>query len=280
MNYRHAFHAGNHTEIFKHGVLILLLEHFLKKPEPFMVLDTHAGIGVYDLQAEEAERTLEKRDGIERVFDRQIVTLLTYEAMVRSVNADNMDGRLRYYPGSPEIIRRMLRAEDRLVACERHPLDFELLRQRYGQTRGVRAENRDGYEAVKALLPPAQRRGFVFIDPPFEERNEAERMVTALADGMRRFAHGTFCLWYPLKDRKIGDYLEKAVVRGAYPKALRLELLPYEPDGLRLAGSGIIVVNAPWQFDAKSRALCREILPYLGDGKGSFSLSVLTGEKP
>lgn len=280
MNYRHAFHAGNHTEVFKHGVLILLLEHFLKKPQPFMILDTHAGIGIYDLEAQEAERTLEKRDGIERVFCRNIAALATYQAMVQSVNVDQPDGRPRYYPGSPEIIRRMLRPGDTLFACERHPADFEILRARYARTRSVRVENRDGYEAVKALLPPAARRGLVFIDPPFEGRDEAARMITALGDGMRRFANGVFCLWYPVKDTTIGDMLAKAVVQAAYPKALRLECLPYEVDGERLAGSGIILVNQPFQFQDKAKALVRDILPHLGDGKGHFSLDVLTSEKP
>lgn len=274
MNYRHAYHAGNHTEVFKHAVLIFLLEHLLQKEKPFMVLDTHAGIGVYDLETEEALRTGEKTEGVERILPGGIPSCPRYAELVRSLN----DERLRYYPGSPEIVRRTLRPGDRLVACELHGEDFLALQARYSRDRAVAVQNRSGYEAVKALLPPPERRGLVFIDPPYERKDEAQALGRALSHGMRRWATGIYCLWYPVKDRLIGDFLAGQVVAAGYPKALRIELLPYRYDGIRLAGSGIIICNTPWRLAERAEQLCSELASRLGEGEGSWSVEWLNNE--
>ncbi|HLY78223.1 MAG TPA: 23S rRNA (adenine(2030)-N(6))-methyltransferase RlmJ [Caulobacteraceae bacterium] len=271
MNYRHAFHAGNHADVFKHAALGLVLEWLLQKPAPFAVLDTHAGIGVYDLGAGEAQRTLEYEAGVSKVFGAGLASAPGYSSLLREMNPE----ALATYPGSPEIVRRMLRAEDRLIACELHPADVETLRSRYRSDGRVSVHHRDGYEAIGALLPPKARRGLVLIDPPFEQPGEAERLAAALAVGLRKWPNGTFMAWYPIVDGLAGAALARAAVAGGFPKALRAEFAPYPRDGVSLAGGGLLIANAPWRLDERLTALCQELAGRLGDG-GGWSVDWLT----
>ena len=272
MNYRHAFHAGNHTEVFKHAALILVLEHLLQKPQPFVVLDTHAGIGLYDLRSQEAQKTREYEQGVARVFGRETTSLRPYVDLIGSLNPTG----LAAYPGSPEIVRRFLREHDRLVACELHPVDVEALKRRYRDDRRISVHHRDGYEAIRALLPPPERRGLVFVDPPFEQTDEASRLAGALTAGLGKWRHGIFLAWYPVKDRRIADALADAAVSAGFPKALRAELLAYPRDDLTLAGGGVLVCNAPWRLDEKLAVLCRELSGLLGDGHATWMVEQLT----
>lgn len=264
MNYRHAFHAGNHVDVFKHAALSFVLEWLLQKPAPFTVLDTHAGVGVYDLTTGEAQRTREYEAGVGRVFGPGLASAPAYSALLREMNPDG----LASYPGSPEIVRRMLRAEDRLIACELHPDDAEALRTRYRGDGRVSVHRRDGYEAIGALLPPKERRGLVLIDPPFEQADEGERLAAALGAGLRKWQNGTFMAWYPVKDGLIGAALARAAAAGGFPKTLRAEFSPYPRDGVSLSGGGLMIVNAPWRLDERLTALCQELSGRLGDGGG------------
>lgn len=273
MNYRHAFHAGNHTEVFKHAALTIVLERLAQKPQPLMVLDTHAGLGTYDLTSEESSRTGEKAAGVERVFRRKLASAPRYADLLAEMNGDSVTT----YPGSPEIIRRMLRQDDRLVACELHPEDGLRLQSRYESDRKVSVQLRNGYEAIKALLPPQERRGLVFIDPPFEQRNEANQLANALRVGARKWATGVFFVWYPIKDSLIGDEIAAAAISAEFQKTLRVEFLPYERNGIQLAGSGIIICNTPWMVDESLRNLCLELMPLIGGPKGKWSVEWLTG---
>lgn len=272
MNYRHAFHAGNHADVFKHAALTLVLEWLLQKPAPFEVLDTHAGIGLYDLASESALRTREFEAGVGRVFEPGLASAPAYSALLHDLNPDG----LATYPGSPEIVRRMLRDEDRLIACELHPEDAEALKRRYRNDPRVSAHHRDGYEAVGALLPPKARRGLVLIDAPFERTDEGERLAQALAGGLRKWPNGTFMAWYPIKDGLVGAALARAAVAGGFPKTLRAEFSPYPRDNLSLAGGGLLIVNAPWRLDARLTALCQELSGRLGDGRGAWAVDWLT----
>jgi 23S rRNA (adenine2030-N6)-methyltransferase len=264
MNYRHAFHAGNHADVFKHAVLTFVLEWLALKPAPFAVLDTHAGIGVYDLTSGGAQRTREYEAGVGKVFEPGLASAPGYSALLRELNPDG----LTTYPGSPEIVRRVLRGEDRLIAAELHPDDAEVLRARYRDDSRIAVHHRDGYEAVGALLPPQERRGLVLIDPPFEEKDEGERLARALTAGLRRWPTGTFMAWYPIKDGLIGAALARAAVAGGFPKTLRAEFSPYPRDGVSLAGGGLLIVNAPWRLDERIAALCEELSGLLGGGDG------------
>jgi len=272
MNYRHAFHAGNHADVFKHAALTLVLEHLRQKPQPFAVLDTHAGVGAYDLGSQAALKTREHEAGVGLVFKAGLAAAPAYTDMLRVMNPDG----LAAYPGSPEIVRRLLRDHDRLIACELHPADVATLRARYRADPRVSVHHRDGYEAVGALLPPTERRGLVLIDPPFERADETERLIRALTTGLRRWPTGIFIAWYPVKDGAIRDALTAAAVSTPFPKTLRAEFLAYPQDGVGMAGGGLLICNAPWKLDETLSALCRELHPLLGEGRGSWSVDQLS----
>ena len=266
MNYRHAFHAGNHADVFKHVALVLVLERLLEKPQPFSVLDTHAGIGVYDLTSDPAQRNPEFQDGIARLMGRQLAAAPAYTRLVQAMNPDG----LKTYPGSPEIVRRLLRPDDRLIACELHPEDAETLKARYRSDRRIAVHHRDGYEATGALLPPTPRRGLVLIDPPFEKTDEAQRLARALDRGLKRWPTGIFMAWLPLKDPKVPDTVRAAAA--AFPKTLWADMLPYAPDEASLPGSALLIINPPWKLDEQLAALCQELVGVLGSGKGRWSV--------
>ncbi len=272
MNYRHAFHAGNHADVFKHAALVTVLEHLLAKPAPFAVLDTHAGVGVYGLDSDEALRTREFEAGVGRLAGADLPAARGYLALLADLNPHG----LAVYPGSPEIVRRHLREQDRLIACELHPADHAALKGRYRGDRRIAAHRRDGYEAVGALTPPAERRGLVLIDPPYEAPDEAERVVAALTAGLRRWRTGVFMAWYPIKDGAIGDMLAGAASVGAFPRTLRAELTPLPRNGTGMAGGGLIVVNAPWRLDEKLASLAERLAALLGDGMGTWSVGWVT----
>lgn len=247
MNYRHAYHAGNHADVLKHAVLLTLLQRLAAKPAPFAVLDTHAGIGRYDLAADQAARTGEWRDGIGRLLEAEPPELADYLAAVRHVAPA--------YPGSPEIARSMLRAQDRLLLCELHPEDAEMLKRHYGRDPRIAVHRRDGYEAIGALLPPKPigpqqiGRGLVLIDPPYERADEAEAVARGLHTLFARWPHAQIALWYPIKDRALSWRLHEAAFAAGYEKLLAIELTVMPEDGLRMAGSGILLGNAPFDFE-------------------------------
>ncbi|MGO7446279.1 23S rRNA (adenine(2030)-N(6))-methyltransferase RlmJ [Rhizobium ruizarguesonis] len=273
MNYRHAYHAGNHTEVFKHAALTMLLDYLRLKSKPFVVLDTHSGIGYYDLQSKEAQKTQEWEKGVGKIVDRPLTAAPTYIDLLKEMNPTG----LAIYPGSPEIISRSLRPGDRMVANELHPDDFDLLDIRYRRTHGVQVQNRDGYDAINALLPPPERRGLVFVDPPFERTDEAQAMCRALAKGLRKWKTGIFCLWYPFKTSLIGDSIAEFAAEEGFPDTLRAEFLAYPADELSLVGGGLIICNTPWKFDEKLKQLCAELKQTFK--KGSWKVSWITEPK-
>jgi 23S rRNA (adenine2030-N6)-methyltransferase len=267
VNYRHAYHAGSHTEVFKHAVLVLLLQHLRKKPGPFIVLDTHAGAGTYDLTADKAMKTGEALDGIGRVIDKDIPMAAAYLELVRSLNPAG----LRTYPGSPAIVQAFLRESDRLTACELREDDAALLRANFRDDRRASVHCRDGYEALVALLPPPIRRGLVFVDPPFERSDEFEQVAEGMNAGIERWPTGIFMAWYPIKDRS-GIQVLRARYRRNNPPTLCCELLRQPVDGLQLAGSGLVICNPPWKIEQKLAALCHDLLIALEARDGSFSV--------
>ena len=252
MNYRHAYHAGNFADVVKHAVLALLLERLAAKPAPFFVLDSHAGIGRYDLQSEPSLRTGEAGGGIGRLT----AGLAGAEAppelagYLAAVAALNPDGGARWYPGSPRLARTLMRPSDRLVLAEAHPEDARTLKREFAGDPQVQVHCRDGYEALKAFLPPAERRGLVLIDPPYEAADEAERLAHGLALAHRRWPGGVFALWYPIKERPWVWRLHEALAATGIRRQLLVELTIFpEDDWRRLNGCGMIVINPPWRLD-------------------------------
>lgn len=272
MNYRHAYHAGNFADVVKHAVLALVIEHMKLKPAPFRVIDTHAGIGLYDLASEPAQKTGEWREGIGRViaaeFSPPAAQLLApYLGIVRELNAE---GPILRYPGSPLLARRLLRSGDRLIVNELHPEDQLELRQLFARDRQAKVMALDAWTAVKALLPPPERRGVTLIDPAFEEAGELDRLADALREAARRFATGTVIAWYPIKDPRAVTGLRRKVAALGLPKALAIEvMIRGGEDGTRLNGAGLIAVNAPFTLAANLELLLPELTRVLGHGKGA-----------
>ena len=261
MNYRHAFHAGNFADCMKHALLVWLLDALARKPRPFFVLDTHAGPGGADLAAGPATRTGEWRGGIFRLRADPPPALARYLALV----ADPAT-----YPGSPTLIRALLRPGDRLACCELHPEDHAGLRARFSRDPQVGVHQRDGYAAVKALLPPPERRGLVLLDPPFESADEFANLAEALRTGLARFPAGVFAAWYPIKHRApVRDFF--AALTGLRDLVTAELWLRAPLDPARLNGCGLLIANPPYGFEAAATpildALCHCLAePGYGEG--------------
>lgn len=271
MNYRHAFHAGNFADILKHAVLALCLEHLKKKPKPFRYIDTHAGIGAYDLASSEAERSPEWRGGIAHLMQAQppADAARALSPLLDTVRAMNAGPGLAAYPGSPELAARLMRDTDRLSLCELHPADSRTLDQRYARDARVKVEMRDGYKALSALTPPKEKRGLVLIDPPFEHRDEMAHMAEAAMTALNRWPTGIHVFWRPLKDLWAAERFDVGLAewlfeeKGFKPEhILRADLWirDLESEG-KLAGAGVVVVNPPYTLESDLAAL----LPWLCD---------------
>jgi 23S rRNA (adenine2030-N6)-methyltransferase len=257
VNYRHAYHAGGIADLVKHAILMLLIERLKAKEKPWFLLDTHAGIGLYDLSRVEALKTGEFQAGIGTLADAASPgpILSSYLELVRQFNTEPS---IRFYPGSPAIAAALKRPEDRLVFCELHPEDQQILRNSLPKIANASFHHGDGYAALKAFLPPAERRGLVLIDPPFEDRNEFRHLIDAMTLAWKRWPTGQYALWYPIKDRPQIDRFHAEL--GIFGKVLAVEFLPEtvdEPE--KLNGSGLILINPPWQIDEKIEALLDEL---------------------
>jgi 23S rRNA (adenine2030-N6)-methyltransferase len=282
LNYRHAFHAGNFADVFKHAVLCRILVHLRDKPAAFRVIDTHAGAGLYDLAGPEAERNPEWRDGIGRLQDATlpaaIATLMA--PYLEAVSALNSSGPLRNYPGSPILVRNMLRSQDRMIVCELEPKAAVALRRNLRGDLRIKTLEVDGWTALAAHLPPVERRGLVLVDPPYEQDGDFVRLTKGLETACRRWATGIYMLWYPIKGRPEPDALAKRLRRLGIPKILRSELIvsPLRDPG-RLNGSGVIVVNPPWTLEADLSAMLPGLAAVLGKARpGTWTLDWLAGE--
>lgn len=242
MNYRHAFHAGNHADVLKHAVLLLCLAKLSAKPAPLTVLDTHAGRGLYDLASPEAARSPEWRLGVDRLWNwAEAPDCL--QPYLRALRQRNPSGELRWYPGSPLLAKEFLRAADRLVLCEMHPEEAAALREVAGE--GAQVHQRDGFGAFAALLPPATSRALVLLDPPYEQPNEVQRCVLGLAEGIRRFRQGVYLWWRPLKEHAWLDAAEGELSALVSYRAVRIDLRVAK-DAEGLAASSLLLINPPF----------------------------------
>lgn len=241
MNYRHSFHAGNFADVAKHLAEVAIIAHLAKKDAPFAVIDSHAGRGLYDLASEDARKTGEAQAGIEKLRGLTGSPLLErYLGLVANSGET-------HYPGSPLIAARMLRPQDRLVAIEKHPEEAALLKQVVAPWRKARVEEGDGYTRLLAHLPPAERRGLVMIDPPFESPDEFQTVARTVRDAIRKFATGIYLIWYPIKSDAAGNAFVGEVLASGVQKALKLEMAIDAPEG-KLGRTGLLVLNPPFTF--------------------------------
>ncbi len=283
MNYRHIYHAGNIGDVLKHATLCYIIEYLKKKPGAFRVIDTHAGLGKYDLSSTEAQKTGEWRDGIGRVLTAQIPSHLTpilapWLDVVHALNADSKS--ITQYPGSPELARRLLREQDRLTLTELHPQDFEALAALYAGDIQVKTINLDGFNAIRSFVPPKEKRGLVLVDPAFEERDEYARMATSLYKGWRRWGNGVYMAWYPVKDRALVNLFYKSMEESGIRRILIAELASSKSskEGAMKA-SGLMIINPPYLLKETLEQLLPWLSTTLGQGFGaSWRVRELVGE--
>src|SRR6266700_5828803 len=266
MNYRHAFHAGGFADVIKHIVLVRMLSYLQEKQAAFRVIDTHAGAGVYDLTGDEAQRSGEWLTGIARVmqarFSETALPLVApYLDIVRTFNPPR---ELKAYPGSPLIARALLRPQDRLTACEVEPKTRKRLIEALRRDTQARVVDLDGWTALPAFVPPNERRGLVLIDPPFEAKDEFERLADGFSAAFSKWPTGSYLLWYPVKSRRVTDELARHVAAAADTskppgKCLRLEfsVAPQEV-GAGLVSTGLLIVNPPWKLMGELKTILPE----------------------
>lgn len=276
MNYRHAFHAGNPADCAKHALLVWIVEALLRKPATVFVLDTHAGTGRYDLLDGPSERTGEWHDGIARLLHEPPETLRRYVALVEAAATP---GAAFTYPGSPLLIEALLRPTDRLACCELHPEDAAALKRLLRASPNAGIHERDGYEAIRALLPPPERRGLVLIDPPYEAPGEFERVATALQDGAARFGHGIYAAWYPIKHRSPVTTFHESVRLSGLRDIVAAELWLRPPlDPARLNGCGLLVRNPPYGFEHAAAEILDALQHRLGEPGAGHQILRLADE--
>jgi 23S rRNA (adenine2030-N6)-methyltransferase len=270
MNYRHAYHAGNFADCMKHAVLIVLIRALQRKDKPVLVLDTHAGIGRYDLTGDEATRTSEWQHGIAKLLAARPPALADYLSVI---------DELGLYPGSPAIAAHLARPADRLIACELHPEDAALLRQNFAENTAVAVHRRDGYEALRAFLPPPERRALILVDPPYEATDEFSVLAQALIAAHQKFPAGVFCAWYPIKHRAPVRAFFETLTAAGLRDILAAEFLVRPPhDPTRLNGCGLAIINPPYGFAEAATPILNTLCALLGEPGASAGLEIIADE--
>lgn len=275
LSYRHGFHAGNHADVLKHFVLIELLNYLGQKDTAYTYVDTHSGAGLYSLDTGYATKNAEFETGIAPLWDRDDVPA-PLQAYLDLVKAMNPSGKMRYYPGSPYCANEVMRAQDRLRLFELHPSEIKILSENFrkleahkaeqGERQSVRGKRiminaGDGFEGLKAILPPPSRRGLVLIDPPYEVKDDYRRVKVCLEDALARFPTGTYAVWYPvlsrIESKQLPERLKRIPANGWLN--VTLSISGPTPDGFGLHSSGMFIINPPWTLEAT----LREVMPYL-----------------
>ena len=276
MNYRHSYHAGNFADAFKHIVLIELIQCLLKKDSAFCYLDTHAGIGCYNLLSAPSQTTFEFKTGVRKLFRHPQPPnfIEPYLSCVKKLNQDNV---LKTYPGSPWFARQFLRPQDRMVLCELHPEDFKTLKQFFRTDTQTAVHHHDGYQGLKAFLPPKERRGLVLIDPPYENPHEFLSIPDIVSRALERWETGIYAVWYPIKTGASAKQFHRALAEKIQKPILITELCIHPDDvSAGLNGSGMAIINPPYQLDKQLDV----ILPWLWetlsvDGKGRYCVKFI-----
>ena len=278
-SYRHAFHAGSHADILKHLTLIHLVEYLQEKPGALTIVDTHAGAGIYSLADGFATVSKEAEGGIFRLsqfFDKNSQTPESIKKYLKIIQAENADGELNTYPGSPFIIARLLRPQDRLKLFELHPKEIDILRHNIGelkQAKQIDVYAADSFSRLKGLLPPPSRRGLVLIDPSYEDKQDYRYLENAMEEALQRFATGCYAIWYPILSRRestlLPDHLKKIAAthkRSWLHTELRVENAPGER---RLQASGMFIINPPWTLEKNLAEALPALVKALGVDAGA-----------
>lgn len=272
LSYRHGFHAGNFADVLKHSLITLVINALKQKDKPFVYIDTHAGAGKYSFKSEFAQKTGEYQQGVGRVWGSQTLPaeLKDYLAAVR---AENTGRQLVRYPGSPQLVRRLVRPQDRLILSELHGTDIEALQQLFAGDKQVSVAKEDGLQRLDKKLPPIQKRGLILIDPSYEVKADYNKVVDALQSAHKRFATGIYGLWYPVIDRGVTERMLQRLRDTGIPKQLRIEHCIAEDGAVRgMTGSGMLFINPPWQLASQAEALLPWLNQALTDAQGHWKV--------
>jgi 23S rRNA (adenine2030-N6)-methyltransferase len=279
LSYRHAFHAGNHADVLKHVTLVQVLEYMTHKDRPFLYVDTHAGAGLYDLHGEWAEKNREYETGIGRIPLDLSGVPEGMHAYLHIVQELNPRGGLTRYPGSPWIARAILRAQDKARLYELHPNEYQHLHDLFAADRQIKTEQCDGFKALKAVLPPAERRAVIFIDPPYEVKTDYRTVVDAVKAAYRKFSSGVYLIWYPALNRALTDKLENGFIKSGMRNILLAELSIGSGAGdIGMTASGVIIINPPWQLSDSLQTVLHFLQKVLADTNGAYRLQQLVAE--
>ncbi len=282
LSYRHAFHAGNFADVLKHSVLSLVLDYMTRKEKGFCYIDSHSGAGMYQLTDEYAQKTSEYEDGIAKIIndDNAPESLEPYLSLIRSLNLNStLSNDLEIYPGSPGIAKAFVRRQDSSHLFELHPTDIQHLEDFCLRWRKVFVKQTDGYQGILGLLPPPSRRGVVLIDPPYELKEDYQKAVNTIIKAYTKFSTGTYILWYPVVKREQVNAMENAFSKSSVKNVLQVEFcLENDNDEYGMTGTGLFIVNPPWQLAAQMT----EVLPYLkekmGNSDSHFAVTQLIAE--
>jgi 23S rRNA (adenine2030-N6)-methyltransferase len=277
LSYRHSFHAGNFADLIKHIVLVEILEHLTKKDTPFDYIDTHAGAGLYNLKSADSQKLQEYAEGIGKLDFDEFPELESYFQAIRSFNeADTIN----FYPGSPSIAKCFLRNQDKGWLFELHPKDHELLQNHFSKSKNIRVHHQDGFEGLKALVPPSSKRGLVLIDPSYEIKTEYKLVIDRVIAAHKKFSHGIYAIWYPVVDRRTITDMQRKLVNSGISNIQQFELGIADDSANRgMTSSGMIVINPPWKLFEKMSPL----LPKLADkitqvGRPIYRCEILADE--
>lgn len=271
LSYRHGFHAGNFADVLKHSIVSLIIQALKQKDKPFVYIDTHAGAGKYQLQSEFAQKTAEYQQGIGRLWQANPIPEVArdYMAVVRAENT----AQLLRYPGSPQLVRRLIRNQDRMQLSELHSTDFSNLQQLFAGDKVVSVEKEDGLQTLPKKLPPIQRRGLVLIDPSYEVKADYRSVIDSLIKAYQHFANGSYALWYPVIDRNVTETMLKRLADSGIRKQLRIEHCIQADGAVRgMTGSGMLLINPPWQLEEQANSLLPWLNQLLTDNQGHWKI--------
>ncbi|MFD2166974.1 23S rRNA (adenine(2030)-N(6))-methyltransferase RlmJ [Thalassotalea euphylliae] len=278
LSYRHAFHAGNFADVLKHSVLAYVLEYMAKKEKGYCYFDSHSGAGMYQLADDYAQKTGEYKDGIDKLYQKNNLPPLL-DSYVDLIQSLNNRAELSVYPGSPAIAQAYARKQDTARLFEIHPTDFELLTEFTDTWKQCRLQKKDGYKGVVSQMPPTTRRGVLLIDPPYEIKDDYQKAVDTVVKAHTKFATGTFIIWYPVVKRHFIDAMEKGLTDSGIRNILQTELcLLADSEEYGMTGTGLFIVNPPWQLEAELETALPYLVSTLGTQKSQFTLRQLVNE--
>lgn len=275
LSYQHGYHAGNFADVIKHFALTRLLAYLTQKDKPLFYLETHAGKGIYDLKDKQSLKTGESKQGIELIWPERKKLPAVFKEYMQAISKCNPNEKFRHYPGSPALAIKSLRAQDRLYLCELHPAEFEALDALPHEFKKVHVSNTEGMASLKAMLPPPEKRGLIFIDPSFEIKDEYKQIPAAIKQAFAHFSNGVYCLWYPVVNRRSSDKLIRAMKEIGAKNALHVEFNLTMAPKEGMTGCGLCIINPPFTFAQEIKTALDVLRTYFNPGVSSYIIQNL-----